>query len=182
MANMDTALFFSLNKFAGQSSVGDWIIVFFADKLAYILVLAFLLALLVSKQPRIQKMRVFLAATAAIVISRGIFAQSIYYFYHRPRPFQALSGVHQLLTETAYSFPSGHATFFFALSTAIYLYNRRLGLVFLALSLTMGLARVVSGVHYPFDIMGGAILGTASGALTHFLAERFASKKVTMNR
>ncbi|PIY74247.1 MAG: hypothetical protein COY85_03785, partial [Candidatus Portnoybacteria bacterium CG_4_10_14_0_8_um_filter_40_50] len=38
-------------------------------------------------------------------------------------------------------------------------YNKKLGLWFLGASIFMSLARVVAGVHYPLDILGGAIVG-----------------------
>ena len=55
--------------------------------------------------------------------------------------------------------------FFFAFSTAIYMYNKTWGAWFFVASTIVCLARVASGVHYPSDILGGAVLGAASGWL-----------------
>jgi undecaprenyl-diphosphatase len=68
-----------------------------------------------------------------------------------------------LVPETDFSFPSGHMTFFFALSMAIYMYNKKWGIWFMAASLIMGIARIIAGVHYPTDILGGAIIGIIVG-------------------
>lgn len=88
--------------------------------------------------------------------------------YGRVRPFEAL-GLKTLFTETSASFPSGHATFFFALATAVYLYNRRWGWWFFAAALLISLARVAAGVHYPSDIFGGALVGIVVATLVYRL-------------
>ncbi|MSU56498.1 MAG: phosphatase PAP2 family protein [Candidatus Taylorbacteria bacterium] len=90
-------------------------------------------------------------------------------FVHRPRPFVADPNIHALISETSYSFPSGHAAFFFALSTTVYLYNKRWGVWFFVASAVIGLARVMAGVHYLTDIAGGAVLGVAVGWGVHKL-------------
>jgi len=58
------------------------------------------------------------------------------------------------------SFPSDHAVIFFAIATAIWLHNRRLGAVAYAWVLVFAcLPRVYVGFHYPLDIAAGAITG-----------------------
>lgn len=57
------------------------------------------------------------------------------------------------------SFPSGHATLFAALAVAIYLHHRKVGAVFIFFAFCIALARVISGVHFPIDIIVGWILG-----------------------
>ena len=59
------------------------------------------------------------------------------------------------------SFPSDHATGAFAIAVAIWLYDRTIGTVFLVIGVLVGFARVYVGVHYPGDVLGGAILGAA---------------------
>jgi undecaprenyl-diphosphatase len=58
------------------------------------------------------------------------------------------------------SFPSHHATMFFALATGIFLASRRLGyFAFIYVILLIAFPRVYLGFHYPTDILGGAIVG-----------------------
>jgi len=79
----------------------------------------------------------------------------------RARPFAALSEVHKLIAfEPAYdSFPSGHATITFALAFMIARVDRDWGAAFLILAVLTALGRVFVGVHYPLDILGGALVG-----------------------
>lgn len=58
------------------------------------------------------------------------------------------------------SFPSDHAVLFFALATAIFTKSRSVGIFFFAWSLfVICLPRVFLGLHYPTDIVAGALLG-----------------------
>jgi undecaprenyl-diphosphatase len=58
------------------------------------------------------------------------------------------------------SFPSDHAVVFFAIATAIWLYNRWLGLFAAAwVTIFACLPRVFVGYHYPSDVLAGAIVG-----------------------
>ena len=63
------------------------------------------------------------------------------------------------------SFPSDNATFFFALSTGVYFLSRPLGVLAGLYSLIVaGLVRIYMGVHYPSDVVVGALLGIAVAA------------------
>ncbi len=57
------------------------------------------------------------------------------------------------------SFPSGHATVAFACATVLALAVPRLALPFFALATIVAWSRVYVGVHYPLDVLTGAILG-----------------------
>jgi membrane-associated phospholipid phosphatase len=59
------------------------------------------------------------------------------------------------------SFPSGHATVAFACATALTLAVPRLAVAFYALAALIAFSRVYVGVHYPGDILAGALLGLA---------------------
>ncbi len=71
---------------------------------------------------------------------------------------------------TGYSFTSNHAANHFGMATFFYITTRHwlgkwafVGFVWAAL---VSLAQVYVGIHYPFDILGGAMLGLIFGVLT----------------
>ena len=78
------------------------------------------------------------------------------------------------LSESDYSFPSGHTTAAFEIATALFLTFRSEGKkkicwVFPVIALcTMG-SRVYLMVHYPTDVLCGLIVGTVAGVIAFFL-------------
>ena len=60
------------------------------------------------------------------------------------------------------SFPSDHAIEWFLLATTLLFVSRRLGIfLYVYVSLTLCVARIYLGVHYPTDILAGALIGIA---------------------
>jgi undecaprenyl-diphosphatase len=57
------------------------------------------------------------------------------------------------------SFPSGHAASSFACATILAFYAPRAAPAFFVLAAAIGWSRVYVGVHYPLDVLGGALLG-----------------------
>jgi undecaprenyl-diphosphatase len=57
------------------------------------------------------------------------------------------------------SFPSDHASYFFALATLIWINNRPLGVFALFWAAITSSTRIYLGFHYPSDILGGAAIG-----------------------
>jgi undecaprenyl-diphosphatase len=80
--------------------------------------------------------------------------------YFRPRPFTFDDSVRLLFYHPSdSSMPSNAATVSFALAVAVWLRQKRWGIMMLALSVGMTFARIVGGVHYPADVVVGAWLG-----------------------
>lgn len=77
----------------------------------------------------------------------------------RPRPFEDNDLTLLFYAPTDPSFPSNTASVGFALATAVFLRHRRLGGGLYALAVCWGFARVYAGVHYPTDVLAGAVVG-----------------------
>ena len=72
--------------------------------------------------------------------------------------------VHALVTRPhSHSFPSGHATTSFACATVLALTFPRFWLPLLVLAAAVAWSRVYVGVHFPLDVLAGAVLGAAIG-------------------
>ncbi len=164
---LDRAVFQFIYALGHHGSFWDVLAIFFAEWLPYLLVLSFLALVYYQKGWR-RKVYVFCEGALAIILSRGIIATAIHFFYHEPRPF-LFYGFAPLFGESGSSFPSGHAAWFFALALAVWFANRKWGWWFIALAVLMGFARVYAGVHWPMDIVGGAVIGLLSAWAVHWI-------------
>ncbi|MGE4353205.1 MAG: phosphatase PAP2 family protein [Oscillospiraceae bacterium] len=78
----------------------------------------------------------------------------------RPRPYTVLPELEVLVAKlSSYSFPSGHACSSFAAATALTLLFGKRGAWSFAPAALIALSRVYLGVHYPTDVLSGAVLG-----------------------
>lgn len=84
--------------------------------------------------------------------------------FSRPRPFAVLPDVDFLVPPPdEFSFPSGHTAAAFVMVTVAGTMMPVVLLVLLPLGLLIGTSRVYLGVHYPSDVLAGAVLGAGSG-------------------
>jgi len=80
----------------------------------------------------------------------------------RPRPYITLADVHVLTGAGGYSCPSGHTTKAFIAAFLLAKYFKKPGL-FYTIAALVGFSRIYLGVHYPSDVLAGAVVGTAIG-------------------
>ncbi len=169
---VDTLLLFFLHNLTGKSQVFDMLIIFLASYLPYFLIVGLLFLLYFGVYSRKQKFHFFWVTAVSVVIASLGVTELIRFFYHRPWPF-LLYSLHPLISENEWSFPSDHSAFFFAMAMAIYLYNKKWGIWFFIAAILMNISRIVAGVHYPSDILGGAMVGIVVGYLVVCFAEKW---------
>jgi len=85
----------------------------------------------------------------------------------RPRPFRACPGIRECdRSLDEFSFPSGHTLHSVAFSVVLTVYHPVLGLLVWPLTLLIAVSRVVLGLHYPSDVIVGALIGAATAAIS----------------
>lgn len=87
----------------------------------------------------------------------------------RIRPYEAVSGLQRLIeAQEDFSFPSGHTASSFAVAVVL-LRNlpKTYGASALILAVLIGFSRVYLGVHYPTDVICGALIGTTIAILVY---------------
>ncbi len=96
----------------------------------------------------------------------------------RPRPCHQVNGhtivehVRLLVTcGSGFSFPSSHAVNSFAVATFFGVYYKRYAWAYFLYAVIMSYSRVYVGVHYPYDIFVGALVGTVCGLLCVYLLQ-----------
>ena len=72
-----------------------------------------------------------------------------------------------------YSFPSGHTMASFATAGALlFMGQKKIGICAVLLAVLMGISRMYFYVHFPTDVLAGAVLGVACGRLGAALAKK----------
>jgi undecaprenyl-diphosphatase len=82
---------------------------------------------------------------------------------HRTRPFDAHPQIHPLYVVHSSSFPAGHAATAFAGAVLLSYLAPRAAPLFGLLAAAIGFSRVYVGVHYPGDVVAGALVGVVCG-------------------
>ena len=183
--SIDTALFTFINQ-TTSNPLGDllWPLITHYDRflVVRILLLAVWVGLLLKGGPTGRRVALLLIPIllAADQLSSSILKELI----GRPRPCHIVDGCPvvegvRLLVDCGpgKSFPSSHAVNNFAVATLFSFYYRKWTWAFMVWASLVALSRPAVGVHYPSDIIGGAILGAlvAMGLIQawQFIEHRF---------
>ncbi len=88
----------------------------------------------------------------------------------RTRPYEVIDGLQRLIgPQGSHSFPSGHTASAFSCAVVIFLnIKKRYGIPVLTAAFLMGFSRLYVGVHYPTDVLCGALLGTIIAILVSY--------------
>ncbi len=176
MMHFDYLIFSKIHGFAGTSNILDYIGIFLAEYMPYLMGIGAIVFFAIEISKRWNWKPLWMAVVSTI-LSRLIIVEAIRIFWNRSRPFVVFPNMSALVHHSASAgFPSGHISFFFALSGAIFLFNKRLGWIFFILSSMMGIARVFVGVHFLADILAGAVVGILSVYLSSLIFRRRGSK------
>lgn len=74
---------------------------------------------------------------------------------------------------SSYSFPSGHTCSSFASATVLMKMDKRFGIPAFVLAFLIGFSRLYNYVHFPTDVLCGALLGVVCGFVMCLLFKKF---------
>jgi undecaprenyl-diphosphatase len=172
LAGVDQAVFLFINKTIANP-VTDWLmpIVTNDDYLRIAYGLAMVL-LLIRGNARLRWLVLFSAI--ALLISDQISAGFLKPLIDRPRPCHVMENINLLVgCGGGRSMPSAHAANAFAQAALFSVLYRRAGYWLWPLASLIGISRVFVGVHYPGDVVVGAMIGAADGIAMAFLFDLF---------
>ncbi len=156
LPEIDKFVFFYINTEL-QNNFFDNVMPFITNKSSLIFLLLFLLLLFRDKK---NAFIALILGFASLLIADWS-SNTLKYFFERIRPCNDLIGVRLLIKcSKSFSMPSNHAVNAFAFITPFFIMlNSRLRFAFAATAFLVGFSRVYVGVHYPSDVIVGAIIG-----------------------
>jgi undecaprenyl-diphosphatase len=158
---MNRAIFFKLNSLVGRSKKLDRFFIFWArDFVVCFLVFLGIIFLVPSLAKIFGLSRYSLIASGLIGAFSWVTAVLIKTLRFTERPY--LDKKTKALLKKKKddpAFPSGHTAPMFAIGTIIFYFSPIFGLIVLTTALIMGICRIITGLHWPIDIVGGAVLG-----------------------
>lgn len=116
---------------------------------------------------------------ASVTAMNGIVTTLLKISIQRERPFDAYPDkVTKYSSGGSYSMPSGHTSTIFAAATSVSLLYPKWYIIAPSylFAASVGYSRMYLGVHYPSDVLIGALIGTASSYGTHLLFKHLKKK------
>ncbi len=150
------------------------LIIFAAKYLIAIIALAAVVA--IWSRPRL---RVQLYAVLVVSLALGyVLARLAGVFFSHQQPF-AVEGFTPLVPhEVDNSFPSDHTLLGGVFASVAWLVDWRVGVALWVLTLAVGVARIMAGLHWPVDIMASVVLAVAAVWIVHLVFRNFFHTKV----
>lgn len=173
MENINIYLFRIINNLA----TNQYINLFFSLSAQYLIFLYLLFIIFIwfyKKQinKKLDNKRIFILSVLSSILSL-IINKVLGYIYYEKRPFVSLKHVNLLFKYTPNnSFPSDHMAVVSSIAVMIYIYNKKLGIFLLVISLLIGFSRVFSGVHFPIDIIVGFLSALISALIVYGYREK----------
>ena len=149
---MNDIIFYFFYNFSHKFIFLDNIIIFFAVYFPFIVVILAGLYLLFYRKSWREFFIVFMSSGIAY-----LFSKILKILIHENRPFVEFSNVQALFSMT--------------LAFSIFILHKKAGYVFILFALLIGLARIMAGVHFPFDILGGFVLGAGISYMFAYLVK-----------
>lgn len=172
----DTALFLFFNVTLANH-LFDILMPFVTDKHNWYPVWAIAIVLLLWKGGRKGRWLVVIALLS-VATADQLVNQILKPLIGRIRPCNVVEGAHLLLgKKSSFSMPSSHAANFFTAATVFTFFYRKYQLIFWFLAALVAYSRVAVGVHYPFDVAAGALVGVFIALFWIFLAKRLVQSR-----
>ncbi|MCX7716469.1 MAG: phosphatase PAP2 family protein [Endomicrobia bacterium] len=137
----------------------------------FFLILWFLMIFSKQYRYRVAGWCIIIAVTFSDVLSSKI----LKHLFLRQRPYEVLNDVYKLVSSAGPSFPSSHAVNSFTVAMLIMLFFRKAvyTIIAFAVATLSAYSRVYVGVHYPSDVVFGAVLGCIIGWAMYSIVKKF---------
>ncbi|NMD71631.1 undecaprenyl-diphosphatase [Bacillus sp. DNRA2] len=176
LSELNIKWFRSINDLGINHPVMNPIFEFFAEYT----VLMLMMGTIVFWFTRKGKNRIMLLNAGISFVLAEILGKLAGQLHSNNQPFAELDNVNQLINKAIdNSFPSDHTILLFSVSFSIWFFRKKQGLSWMALAVVTAISRIGVGVHFPFDVLAGALIAMSSAFIIYWLNSKLNfSKKI----
>lgn len=170
LLQIDQNILWSLNEFfIGKNVAIDDLFKIVAIYLIYFLPIILLLLWFLNRN-KAQRIALVMSMVTLVIAVFGL-NKLIAHFWFRARPDLSIVGLKEVFFHRPdFSFPSDHASALFGITFTLYYFGqKKLANWFLIYTVLIVFARIVIAVHYPLDIVGGAIVALIGSTIVWLL-------------
>lgn len=162
---LNITLFRMINDLGKEHAFLNPLFIFFAEYSLYFLALAVLVFLFT----RTSRNSIMVLCACLTVILAEVVGKLLGKLHTNYQPFSVLPDVNQLIEKDINnSFPSDHTIIFFSFCVTFLLFSKSpYRFLWLILAVLVGISRVGVGVHYPADVLVGALISIASSLIMY---------------
>ncbi|MGH0676510.1 undecaprenyl-diphosphatase [Bacillus luti] len=162
-------IFRAINDLGKQYAFLNSAMVFLAEYMVYILGLIIIAYWFTG----FRKSRMLIIQAMVAFVIAEVIGKIAGNFHLNYQPFAVLPHVNKLVDHTVdNSFPSDHTILFFSICFSFWLVRKKTGWLWILLAFCVAISRIWVGVHYPFDVAVGALIGCISAVISYWLVPK----------
>lgn len=164
MNELNIYLFRMINDIGKQQTYLNPTLVFIAEYMVFFLAIA----IIIFWFTRIHKNRMMVICGTITFVLAELIGKLVGKVHSNNQPFAELPNVNKLIEKAVNnSFPSDHTILFFSFCVTFWLFSKKLGYLWVVLAFLVGISRIWVGVHYPADVIVGAIISIVAALIVY---------------
>ncbi|WHY85334.1 undecaprenyl-diphosphatase [Neobacillus novalis] len=177
ISQLNIDVFRAINDIGKEHASLNPIAIFMADYMIFVLALG----MLVYWFTQTNKNRMMVIQGGVAFVLAEVLGKIAGTMYYHNQPFAELPNVNQLISHAVdNAFPSDHSILFFSVCFSFWLVRKKEGWLWLVFACFVGVSRIWVGVHYPGDVLTGALFGIVAALVAYWLVPKLGFVKVIL--
>ncbi|MFJ5713745.1 undecaprenyl-diphosphatase [Neobacillus sp. NPDC093127] len=179
ISQLNVDVFRAINDIGKEHASLNPIAIFMADYMIFVLALG----MLVYWFTQTNKNRMMVIQGGVAFVLAEVLGKIAGTMYYHNQPFAELPHVNQLIAHAVdNAFPSDHSILFFSVCFSFFLVRKKEGWLWLVFACIVGVSRIWVGVHYPGDVLTGALIGIVAALVAYWIVPKLGFVKTVLTK